>query len=85
MNPKIKHPIKIGIDNQYGMATYKLNNVSLVIESKYQCDSHYPDNGSSFEFYTNEHFLEIETLGPITHLKPNKKIIHQEKWILQKR
>jgi hypothetical protein len=79
MDPKISYPLKIGIDNQGGEASYTLNNASLIIESKYQFNSSYPDHGCSFEFYINGRFLEIETLGPISHLKPNKKIIHQEK------
>lgn len=84
MNPKIKNPLKIGVDNECGKASYYLKPFLLTIESKYLINGTYPDKGSSFEFYTNEHFLEIETLGLITKLKPNDKIIHCERWTLQK-
>lgn len=82
MNPNIKRAFKIGTNNKNNKVSYQYKNLCLDIESKYIKDVNYPDNGCSLEVYTNQHFLEIETLGPLTNLKPKQKIIHLEKWIL---
>ncbi|MGB9809934.1 MAG: hypothetical protein ACPLSA_07860, partial [Caldanaerobacter sp.] len=42
----------------------------------------YPDFGVSFETYTNDWMLEIETLSPLTKLKPGETVEHVEEWEL---
>jgi hypothetical protein len=42
----------------------------------------YPDFGCSFETFTNAEFLEIETLGPMTELRPGQTVEHAERWTL---
>jgi hypothetical protein len=42
----------------------------------------YPDFGCSFETFTNNEFLEIETLGPMTKLLPGQTVEHVEHWAL---
>jgi 3-methyladenine DNA glycosylase AlkC len=44
----------------------------------------YPDFGCSFENFTNNEFLEIETLGPLTNVLPGKTIEQVEHWSLHR-
>ncbi|HHY79459.1 MAG TPA: hypothetical protein GX516_03735, partial [Thermoanaerobacter sp.] len=47
-----------------------------------QHDATYPDFGVSFETYTNDWMLEIETLSPFTKLQPGETVEHIEEWEL---
>jgi hypothetical protein len=40
--------------------------------------------GCSYETFTNQDFLELETLGPLTSLKPGQTVEHVERWSLHK-
>jgi hypothetical protein len=40
----------------------------------------YPDEGCNVEVYTCAHYLELETLGPLTSLPPGKELVHVETW-----
>ena len=40
--------------------------------------------GSSFEAFTNERFLELETLGPMRVLRPGESMDHLEVWSLHR-
>lgn len=44
----------------------------------------YPDFGSSYETFTNEDFLEIETCGPISKVPGGGTVEHIERWSLHK-
>jgi hypothetical protein len=44
----------------------------------------YPDFGCSFETFTNNEFLEMETLGPVTKVPPNGSVTHEEQWSLHR-
>jgi hypothetical protein len=41
-----------------------------------------PDFGCSFETFTNNEFLEIETLGPLTKVAPGQTVEQVEHWAL---
>ena len=43
-----------------------------------------PDQGSNFELYLHKKFLEMETLGPVTHILPGEYATHWETWKLEK-
>ena len=47
-------------------------------------DGNYPDSGCSFETFTNEHFLECETLGEIGQKPDGSIVTHNEFWSLYK-
>jgi len=73
---------KFGIDGEHGYAAY-FNHDNLFI--KYYTPvqgGNYPDNGMSFETYTNPHMLEIETLGELKKVKPGEAVTHAERWEL---
>lgn len=77
-----KGPFKLGFDLHKAKAAY-LNHGDLFVKryTHYE-DGEYPDNGCSFETYTNESFLECETLGEIG-VKPAGSIVrHEETWTL---
>jgi hypothetical protein len=44
--------------------------------------SAYPDMGCSFETFTNEDMLELETLGPMVRLAPGECTMHVERWAI---
>lgn len=44
----------------------------------------YPDFGCSFETFTNAEILELETLGPLTRLRPGETVTHTEHWNLHR-
>jgi hypothetical protein len=78
----IHEPQKIGIHNPQGWGAY-LNDGTLFIKfSAYSPKSNYPDFGSNFEFFTNNNFLEIETLGALSSIQPGQQVRHIEHWAL---
>ena len=42
----------------------------------------YPDDNCAIECYTCEHFVELETLSPMTTFLPGVTVSHTEEWIL---
>ena len=42
----------------------------------------YPHGGCNVEVYTSAHYLELETLGPLTRLAPGQEIVHRQAWQL---
>lgn len=84
-NPESSTAFKIGFDNQNGYAVY-INGENVFI-NKYKPnhpDGIYPDNGVSFETYTNGLILEMETLGELTKAAPGQELVHVENWSLKK-
>lgn len=79
-----KSSFKIGTNNEEGYATYELNGYIFKKAFNYFENEKYPDNGCSFELYTDANVLELETLSPIKRIKVNDKISHIEKWSINK-
>lgn len=75
-------PFKFGIDNQAGWAAYVNRGHVFIKRYAHQLGAEYPDFGVSYETYTNELMLEMETLSPLTLLKPDETIEHREIWEL---
>jgi len=44
----------------------------------------YPDGGVNFETFSNEDFLELESLGPLVALDPGASASHEERWELHR-
>ena len=84
-DPKNPDPQKLGSFNKNTWAAYSLNG-GLFIKRYDAQDSpkNYPDFGCSFETFTNADFLEMETLGPMQHLKSGQSLEHVEHWTLHK-
>ena len=75
---------KIGVMNKQGWTAYCLNGELLIKKFDFNPDALYPDYGCNNEIYINGHFLEIETLGPLTKIPPGGVVEHMEHWLLTK-
>jgi hypothetical protein len=84
-DPNNAEPTKLGSFNKTTWAAYSLHD-GLFIKRYDAEDSpkNYPDFGCSFETFTNADFLELETLGPLQHLKSGASLQHVEHWTLHK-
>jgi len=84
-DPHATEPQKLGSFNKNTWAAYVLGS-ELFIKRYDAADSPkgYPDFGCSFETFTSADFLELETLGPMQHVKPGAAVEHIEHWTLSK-
>lgn len=82
-SPDSTAPFKIGLDNFSGLGYYVIDD-TVFIKKYYpnHPDGIYPDGGMSFETYTNELFLELETLGELKTVAPGQTEEHIEGWFL---
>lgn len=81
-DPDIREPQKIGLSVLDGWVAYARADHLFVKKFIYQPGAVYPDMGSSCESWTNHEFLELETLSPLTLLKPGEKTEYAEDWYL---
>lgn len=80
------NPLKIGTDLNKGNAYYVLgDDVFCMSYSPNHKNGVYVDKGVSFETYTNNMYLEMETLGELKKVKPQETISHTEHWSLCKK
>ena len=80
-DPKNSNPQKLGSYNRETWGAYLLNGELFVKRYKATAEpAAYPDFGCTFEMFTNEHFLELETLGPMTTVAPGENASHTETW-----
>jgi hypothetical protein len=81
-DPQIRQPFKFGTSNEQGWAAYFNHDHLFVKYYRHNPNARYPDLGVSYETYTNDYMLEMETLSPLTMLGPSASIEHEEKWEL---
>jgi hypothetical protein len=79
-DPNNRDPQKLGLFNPDTWAAYLLNGEAFVKRIKADPSKTYPDFGCSFETFTNQDFLEVETLGPMTKLAPGQTVELVEHW-----
>ena len=78
------NPVNLGYNNPLGVAGY-LNNGTLFIDRFDSKDGgNYPDRGSAFETYSDENFMEVESLGELKVVQPGETVEHIENWELVK-
>jgi hypothetical protein len=78
-------PQKLGTWNAKTWGAYLLNNELFV--KRYEPTAGpqaYPDYGCCYETFTNQDFLELETLGPLKRLGSGESISHTERWSLHR-
>jgi hypothetical protein len=75
---------KIGMFNKNTWAAYLLNGEAFVKRTTADPNKTYPDFGASFETFTNNDFLEVETLGPLTKVQVGQSVELVEHWALFK-
>lgn len=73
---------KFGLGHAGGWAAYYLDGTLFVKHFSLDAKTTYPDRGCNFETFTNEEMTEIETLGPLTELKPGGVLEAIEEWEL---
>ncbi len=83
-DPNNASPQKLGHFNANTWGAYLLGSDLYIKRSKADETKTYPDFGCSFETFTNNEFLELETLGPMTRVEPNGTVEHTEHWSLHR-
>jgi hypothetical protein len=79
-----KNDQKIGLFSSEGWIGYAHDGRLFIKIIDSPADATYPDMGCNIEAYTNDHMLEVETLGPMVSLAPGQKVEHREEWLLFK-
>lgn len=75
---------KIGVYSNPGQAVLHNKGQEMTITFDALPYTDYMDNGCNFELYLCSQFMELETLGPRTQMKPGEFATHKETWHLQK-
>lgn len=75
-----KLPFKFGIANEAGWAAYINHGHLFIKRHSHLLGATYPDFGVSYETYTNDFILELETLSPVVKLEPESTLLHEEEW-----
>ena len=83
-NPNAADPQKLGLFNPNTWVAYVLNGEAFVKQTQSDPAKAYPDFGCSFETFTSNEFLEIETLSPLTKVQPDQTAAHVEHWSLHR-
>ncbi len=81
-DPQATSPNKAGFGNTQGWAAYWVENFVFLKLFSYQEEMIYPDFGSTVEVFTNQDFLELETLSPLRKVSPREAVEHVEHWFL---
>jgi hypothetical protein len=80
--PENAVPQKIGHFNPKTWGAYLLGSDLFITRCDADGSLAYPDFGCSFETFTRDDMLELETLGPLTRLAPSGSLEHVERWSL---
>jgi hypothetical protein len=80
-DPK-RSPTKLGIAHAEKWVAYQIDGNLFVKYFEHKPNATYPDGGCSFETFTNEEILELESLGPLVELAPGASVHHDECWKL---
>jgi hypothetical protein len=75
-----KSPFKLGYFNPHGWLGYVFEDTFFVKRWGVRRGEDYPDQGCNAEVYTNDRFIELESLGALVDLKPREEIVHTETW-----
>jgi hypothetical protein len=77
-------PQKIGHFNPHTWGAYYLKGEVFI--KRYEADPSrtFPDFGCSFEMFTNENMLELETVGPLSRVLSGEWMEHTEYWSLHR-
>lgn len=82
---KAKHdmpPFKIGAFNHEGWSAYWLDGILFRKTFTVHTELPHPDNNCNAEIYCDDHFIELESLGPSSKLAPGDSVSFIETWEL---
>jgi hypothetical protein len=83
-DPNNRDAQKIGMFNAHTWAVYLLHGEAFLKRAEADPTKPYADFGCSFETFTNNEFLEIESLGPMTKVAPGETAENVEHWSLHR-
>jgi len=83
-DPNNSEPQKLGLFNPHTWGAYVLNGEAFIKQAAGDAHASYPDFGCSFETFTNNEFLEMETLSPLKKMAPGETVEQTEHWTLHK-
>jgi len=83
-DPKNPVPQKTGLFNTDTVGAYSLGTDLFIKRSSAKDARKQPDFGCSFETFTNDQFLELETLGELSNVRPGGSLEHTEHWSLHR-
>lgn len=75
-------PFKIGYFNPHGWLAYWVDGILFRKTFEMVANAAYPDNNCNAEMYCNDHFVELESLGPLVELDSGEETVHMETWEL---
>lgn len=77
-------PNKLGISHREGWVAYQLGDQVFIKVFERDDAKKYPDGNVNFETFSNEEFLELESLGALEVIAPGATLQHDETWYLLK-
>ena len=83
-DPNNPVPQKTGTFNAHTFGAYLLGSDLFIKQTTADPSKQYPDFGCSFETFTDNQFLEIETVGPLQHVNRGGSVEHTEHWSLHR-
>jgi hypothetical protein len=83
-DPENKEPQKIGHYNPDTWGAYLLGSELFLKRYAVEPDKTYADFGCSFEIFSRNDILELETLGPLQKVNPGASAEHVETWSLHR-
>ncbi len=72
--------MKFGYFNSHGWLGYLFDDVLFVKRFGVRSDATYPDYGCNSEVFSNHRTVELQSLGAVTELAPNRSVTHTETW-----
>ena len=73
-------PQKVGLCSTPAWMAYLLPHATFIKRHTFDPKACYPDMGCNAEIFTNENFLELESVGGLVDLKPGASVNHVETW-----
>jgi hypothetical protein len=83
-DPENREPQKIGHFNPHTWGAYLLGNELFLKQCRADANKTYADFGCSFEMFSRNDILELETLGPLQKVEPGTAAEHTETWSLHR-
>jgi hypothetical protein len=81
-DPANASPQKTGLFNPVTVGAYLLGSDLFIKRTAATGARKQPDFGCSLETFTNDQFLELETLGVVAEVRPGASVEHTEHWSL---
>jgi hypothetical protein len=81
-DPPLTNFQKLGVFASDGWAAYARGGEMFVKTFEVNQAAVYPDRNSPFTAFVCAEFLELETMGPLTHLRSGAVLEHEERWHL---